>query len=186
MDFEKLLEEFKAWLDAHEIEGVTFGENLGADESITAITFPVVGEDGFFPYDIVATCEADGSVYFFVDYCDIPEVDELELYRFLNDLNRNSALTVMADDDHLCLAYSLPVEFLTSGEAFARAFVNVIDGVEELSDEIQDAFGIGYDEEDEETEDIEELEELDEVAEDELDEAAEEEAEEAAEEAEEE
>lgn len=175
MEFEKLLEEFKAWLAEHEIEGVSFNENLGADESITAITFPVVGEDGFFPYDIVATCEPDGSVYFFVDYCDIPEVDELELYRFINDLNRNSALTVMADDDHLCLAYSLPVEFLASGEAFARAFVNVIDGVDELADEIRDAFGIGYDEEDEELEDedVEELEELDAAADEEAEETEE-------------
>ncbi len=180
MEFEKLLEEFKAWLDEHEIEGVTFGENLGADESITAITFPVVGEDGFFPYDIVATCEPEGSIYFFVDYCDIPEVDELELYRFVNDLNRNSALTVMADDEHLCLAYSLPAEFLTSGEAFARAFVNVIDGVDELADEIQDAFGIGYAEEAEEMdedEQLDEIEELDETAE-EADEVTEEIAEE--------
>ena len=142
MSIESVLNEFNSWLAEREITGVEISENLGAAEDITAITFPIPSDEGYIPYDIIATLEEDTPLYFYVDYCDVPEVDEIELWQFVNRLNSESMLSVMVEDGHLCFGYTLPVRYISDGAALALAFFDIWDAVDEMRDEIRDAFAI--------------------------------------------
>ncbi len=141
MELQKLLEEFGEWLTERDIDGVEVSDGLGAAENITAVTFPIPKDGGYRPFDIIATFEEENA-FFYVDYCDIPDVDELELYRFVNDLNKTSSLTVSIEDDRLCFGYSLPMVFLSDGEMLASAFLLVWDAIDEVREDIRVAFGM--------------------------------------------
>ncbi|MBR7094900.1 MAG: hypothetical protein IKC73_01645 [Clostridia bacterium] len=141
MELEKLLEEFGEWLAERDIDGVEVSDGLGATEDITALTFPIPSDEGYLPFDIIATFE-DESAFFYVDYCDIPDVDELALYRFVNDLNKTCSLTVSIEDDRLCFGYSLPMDFLTDGTKLAAAFLLVLDAIDEIREDVREAFGM--------------------------------------------
>ncbi|MBQ2719692.1 MAG: hypothetical protein IJF73_06455 [Clostridia bacterium] len=178
MELEKLLVEFNEWLAEREVDGVEISSGLGASESITAVTFPIPSDEGYLPFDIIATLEEEGNAFFYVDYCDIPEVDELELYRFVNELNKASALTVTVEDDRLCFGYSLPMEILSDGAALASAFLLVWDAVDDLREEVREAFGLEAVAEESEDDSDDDLQE-EEVDEEELDAEDDEPAEEA-------
>lgn len=142
MSLENILNEFNSWLDEREITGVEISENLGAAEDITAITFPIPADDGYISYDIIATMEEDAPLYFYIDYCDVPEADELELLRFVNHLNANSSMNVTVEEGHLCFGYTLSARYVTSGEQLALAFFDIWDAIDDIRDEVRDAFGI--------------------------------------------
>ena len=146
MSIEKIFEEFNAWLAERSIEGVEINENLGAAEDITAITFPIPEDDGYISYDIIATVEEDAPLYFYIDYCDVPDVDELELLRFVNRLNAESMLGIAVEDGHLCFSYTLPSRFIASGEDLALTFFDIWDAVDEMREAVRDAFGMTEDE----------------------------------------
>ena len=146
MSTEAILNGFNAWLDEREITGVEISENLGAAEDITAITCPIPSDEGYISYDIIATLEDGAPLYFYVDYCDIPEVDELELWQFVNRLNAESMLNVMVEDGHLCFGYTLPAKYIPDGAALALAFFDIWDAVDDLRDEVRDAFAIAEEE----------------------------------------
>ena len=175
MNFNECLDALRAWFESRELFDVTFEEGLGQDESIVAITFPVE-EDGFLSYDIIATVEDGGDAFFFVDYCEIPEVDELELLRYVNGLNQHAPFTVSVEDGRLCFGYVLPYDLIESSDSLAYAFFDIWDGIDSLKEDIHDAFGITLSEEEVEDEEYEdEAEELEDYADEELFEEVEEE-----------
>lgn len=161
MELENMISEFRTWLAERDIDDVEIGENLGAEQNITAITFPIEEDEGYLSYDIIGTVEDGGILYLYVDYCDIPDVDELELFRFLNDINASSLLSATVDEGRLCFSYCIPTSYLDDVERFAGAFFTVWDAMDEIRDEIRDAFGLDEtldtDDEDEVAEYAEEL-----------------------------
>ncbi len=138
---EELLQEFHTWLTEHEIEDVEIEDGVGPEEKFAAITFPI-DEEGELPYDIIATLSDGGQCYFCIEYCDIPEVDEGELYRFVNELNQLTFLTVTVEDGCLCFSYALSQDYLAGGELLVKAFFDIWDAVDVLSEEVCDAFGL--------------------------------------------
>ena len=115
---------------------------MGDSGAMTAITFPINEDEGYLSYDIVATMSADEPIFFFIEYCDIPDVDELELYRYINDLNKISPLTVTAEEGSLCFSYSVLSDIICDAEALSRVFFYIWDAVDAIRDDINDAFGI--------------------------------------------
>ena len=160
MELENIIAEFRAWLEEREILDVEINENVGPNENITAITFPIAEDEGYISYDIIATVEDGGILYLYVDYCDIPDVDELELYRFLNDINSASLLSATVDEGRLCFSYCIPTSYIDDVDRFAGAFFTVWDAMDELRDDIRDAFGLDELLEEDDVEDIEYAEEL--------------------------
>lgn len=157
MEINKIIEGFRVWLETQEINGVEINEGIGQGGDVTTVTFPIAEEDGYVSYDIIASLMEGGSLYFYIEYCDIPDVDELELLRFINDLNKLSALTVTAEDGRLCFGYTLPLDYITDPLLFSRAFFDIWDWVDELRDDIHEAFGLSHcDTEDDAEEDAEE------------------------------
>ena len=77
-----------------------------------------------------------------VDYCDIPDVDELELYRFLNDINTATILTATVDEGALMLSYTIPLCYIKCGQDLVNAFFAVWDAIDAIRDDIKDAFGL--------------------------------------------
>lgn len=142
MELKELVADFRAWLDANEITDTEIEEGVGPDSDITTVTFPVIEEEGYLSYDIIASMMEGGSLYLYVEYCDIPDVDELELLRFVNDLNKASALSVTVEEGHLCFGYTLPLSLIADGEGLSQIFFLVWDLIDELRDEIRDAFGL--------------------------------------------
>ena len=142
MELETLIPEFRAWLAERDIDDVEINENIGAEENITAITFPIDEDEGYLSYDIIATVEDGGIMYLYVDYCDIPDVDELELFRFLNEINISSILSATVDEGRLCFSYCLPTTYVDDVERFAGAFFTVWEAMDELRDDVRDAFGL--------------------------------------------
>ena len=161
MELESMIAEFREWLAERDIEDVVINENIGAEQNVTANTFPIAEDEGYLSYDIIATVDDGGILYLYVDYCDIPDVDELELFRFLNDLNTQSILTATVDENRLCFSYCLPTDYIDDVERFSGAFFTVWDAMDEIRDDIRDAFGFDEEiEEDEFDEDLEYAEEL--------------------------
>ena len=142
MELETMISEFRAWLAERDIADVEITENVGADENITAITFPIEEDEGYLSYDIIATVEDGGIMYLYVDYCDIPDVDELELFRFLNDINSASVLSATVDEGRLCFSYCIPTSYIDDVDRFAGTFFMVWEAMDELRDDIRDAFGL--------------------------------------------
>lgn len=142
MKTEKIIEGFRAWLETQEIEGVEISEGMGRDGDVTTVTFPIAEEEGYVSYDIIASLMDSGSVYFYIEYCDLPDADELELLRFINDLNKLSTLTVTAEEGRLCFSYTLSLDFITDPLLLSRAFFDIWDAVDELRDDITSAFGL--------------------------------------------
>ncbi len=142
MNFNECLDGLRAWFESRELFDVGFEDGLGQEGSITAITFPVEEEDGCVSYDIIATVEDGGDAFFYVDYCEIPEVDELELLRYVNGLNQHTPFTVSVEDGRLCFSYVLPFDLIASSETMAYAFFDIWDGIDEIKEDIHDAFGI--------------------------------------------
>ena len=155
MELETMIPEFRAWLAERDINDVEIKENIGAEENMTAITFPIEEDEGYIPYDIIATVEDGGILYLYVDYCDIPDVDELELFRFINDINASSILSVTVDEGRLCFSYCIPTSYIDDVERFAGAFFTVWDAMDEVRDDIRDAFGLGEELEEENAEESE-------------------------------
>lgn len=160
MELENLISEFRVWLQERGIDDVQINENIGPEQSMTAITFPVEEDEGYLPYDIIATVEDGGILYLYVDYCDIPAVDELELYRFLNDINTSSILSATVDEGRLCFSYCLPTSYIDDVDRFAGAFFTVWDAMDEIRDDIRDAFSLNEVIQEDEEVDIEYAEEL--------------------------
>lgn len=161
MDIKDIINAFRVWLEDREIGDVQIDENIGPEQSITAITFPIEEDEGYIPYNIIATVEEGGVLYLYVDYCDIPDVDELELYRFLNDINIASILSATVDEGRLCFSYSIPTTYIDNADRFAGTFFTVWEAMDELRDDIRDAFGLDEPFEEEEVEeDTEYAEEL--------------------------
>ena len=142
MQMQNLIDSFRLWLREHEILDVEVEGGAGASEDVTVITFPINEEGGYPSYDILATLTADAPIFFFVDYCDIPDVDELELYRYVNELNTVSPLTVTVEEGSLSFSYSIPLEVLPDAEALSRVFFYIWDAIDALREDIGDAFGI--------------------------------------------
>jgi hypothetical protein len=142
MEMNAMIAAFRLWLEEHEIQDVEIEDGVGSLGNMAAISFPITEDEGYLSYDIVATLSPDEPYFFFVEYCDIPDVDELELYRFLNDLNKVSPLTVTAEDGCLCFSYSVTPEILSDADALSRVFFYVWDAIDVLRDDIADAFGI--------------------------------------------
>ncbi len=142
MNFKECLDGLRAWFESRELFDVTFEEGLGQDGGITAITFPIEEEDGCVSYDMIATVEDGGDAFFYVDYCDIPEVDELELLRYVNGLNQHTPFTVAVEDGRLCFSYVLPFDLIASSESLAYTFFDLWDSIDEIKEDIHDAFGI--------------------------------------------
>ncbi len=160
MNFNECLNGLRAWFESRELFDVSFEEGLGKDGGITAITFPVEEEDGCVSYDMIATVEDGGDAFFYVDYCDIPEVDELELLRYVNGLNQHTPFTVAVEDGRLCFSYVVPFDLITGSETLAYTFFDLWDSIDEIKEDIHDAFGIEraiLDEEETEEEDEAEL-----------------------------
>lgn len=160
MELENIIAGFRAWLEEREILDVEISENVGPNENITAITFPIVEDEGYLSYDIIATVEDGGILYLYVDYCDIPDVDELELYRFLNDINTASLLSATVDEGRLCFSYCIPTSYIDDSDRFAGAFFTVWDAMDELRDDIRDAFGLDEILDEDEDDELEYAEEL--------------------------
>ena len=158
MQMQNLIDSFRLWLREHEILDVEVEGGAGASEDVTVITFPINEEDGYPSYDIVATLTADAPIFFFVDYCDIPDVDELELYRYVNELNTVSPLTVTVEEGSLSFSYSIPLEVLPDAEALSRVFFYIWDAIDALREDIGDAFGLSTASEDTEAEETAESE----------------------------
>ncbi|MBO7761558.1 MAG: hypothetical protein J6T24_02055 [Clostridia bacterium] len=158
MQMQNLIDSFRLWLREHEILDVEVEGGAGASEDVTVITFPINEEDGYPSYDIVATLTADAPIFFFVDYCDIPDVDELELYRYVNELNTVSPLTVTIEEGSLSFSYSIPLEVLPDAEALSRVFFYIWDAIDALREDIGDAFGLSTASEDTEAEETAESE----------------------------
>lgn len=142
MEIKNLIEEFREWLAGQEIDDVEIEENVGPNENITSITFPVDDGEEYVSYDIIASLTDEAPLFFCGEYCDIPDVDELELLRFVNDLNRVSPLTLTVEDGSLCFSYSILPEYVTDAELLAHAFFYVWDSIDEIRDDIRDAFGL--------------------------------------------
>ena len=142
MELETMIPTFRAWLEDRGIDDVEISENIGPDESMTAITFPIDEDEGYLSYDIIATVEDGGLMYLYVDYCDIPDVDELELYRFLNEINTSSILSATVDEGRLCFSYGIPTTYIEDVERFAGVFFTVWEAMDEVRDDIRDAFGL--------------------------------------------
>ena len=142
MEIKELLEAFAAWLEEREITDVEIQEKAGDDGDFSAIFFPVEEDPGYLPYEICAILRDGAPLALYVDYCDIPDVDELELYRFLNELNEKTILKAIVDEGHLLLSYSIPMEYITTREGLSDAFFAVWDAMDHLRDDITDAFGI--------------------------------------------
>lgn len=142
MELENMISQFRSWLAERDIDDVQISENIGEEQNITAITFPIAEDEGYLSYDIIATVEDGGILYLYVDYCDIPEVDELELFRFLNDINVASLLSATVDEGRLCFSYCIPTSYIDDVERFAGAFFTVWDAMDEIRDDIRDAFGL--------------------------------------------
>lgn len=158
MQMQNLIDSFRLWLREHEILDVEVEGGAGASEDVTVITFPINEEGGYPSYDIVATLTADAPIFFFVDYCDIPDVDELELYRYVNELNTVSPLTVTVEEGSLSFSYSIPLEVLPDAEALSRVFFYIWDAIDALREDIGDAFGLSTASEDTEAEETAESE----------------------------
>ena len=158
MQMQNLIDSFRLWLREHEILDVEVEGGAGASEDVTVITFPINEEGGYPSYDILATLTADAPIFFFVDYCDIPDVDELELYRYVNELNTVSPLTVTVEDGSLSFSYSIPLEVLPDAEALSRVFFYIWDAIDALREDIGDAFGLSTASEDTEAEETAESE----------------------------
>ena len=152
MQMQNLIDSFRLWLREHEILDVEVEGGAGASEDVTVITFPINEEGGYPSYDILATLTADAPIFFFVDYCDIPDVDELELYRYVNELNTVSPLTVTVEEGSLSFSYSIPLEVLPDAEALSRVFFYIWDAIDALREDIGDAFGLSTASEDTEAE----------------------------------
>ena len=142
MKIEKLMEAFGAWLVERDIKDVEIEENVGPEEKMTTITFPIDEGGEYVSYDIIASLAEDAPLFFCGEYCDIPDVDELELLRYVNDLNRLSPLTMTVEDGSLCFAYSLPLDLVNTAEDLANAFFFVWDSIDEIRDDVRDAFGL--------------------------------------------
>ena len=69
-------------------------------------------------------------------------MDELELFRFLNDINVASLLSATVDEGRLCFSYCIPTSYIDDVERFAGAFFTVWDAMDEIRDDIRDAFGL--------------------------------------------
>ncbi len=177
MNFQEFLNGLRAWFESRELFDVTFKEGLGQDESITAITFPVEEEDGCVSYDIITTLEDGGDAFFYVDYCDIPEVDELELLRYVNGLNQQAPFTVTVEDGRLCFSYVLPFDLITAPDVLAYAFFDIWDGIDDIKEDIHDAFGMEHAQLEEEEEEAEEYGEDEDREDEEYDEEEDEETE---------
>lgn len=150
MDIKKILEEFREWLAKQEITDVEIAENAGEDGDITTVFLPIPQDEGYLSYEICAAFKGEDPLYLMVDYCDIPDVDELELYRFLNEINAASLLTATVDGGSLLLSYSIPLCYINGGQDLVNAFFAVWDAVDALRDDITDAFGLAEGEADEE------------------------------------
>ena len=142
MELTNLIEEFRGWLEEKQIDDVEIEENVGPDEGITTITFPVDEEGEYVSYDIIASMNGESPIFFCGEYCDIPDVDELELFRFVNDLNRVSPLTLTVEDGYLCFSYSILPEFVADAERLAQVFFYIWDAIDDIRDDIRDAFGL--------------------------------------------
>ena len=142
MDIKKILAEFKEWLAKQEITDVEIAENAGEDGDITTVFFPIPQDEGYLSYEICAAFKGEDPLYLMVDYCDIPDVDELELYRFLNEINATSLLTATVDEGSLVFSYSLPLCYINCGQDLVNAFFAVWDAVDALRDDISEAFGL--------------------------------------------
>lgn len=154
MDVKKIIEGFRDWLETQEIDGVEISEGLGRDGDVTTVTFPVSEGEEYISYDIIASLMDGGSLYFYIEYCDLPDADELELLRFINDLNKLSGLTVTAEEGRLCFGYTLPLDYIDDPALFSRAFFDIWDWVDELRDDVHEAFGLWEDAaEDDDTDD---------------------------------
>lgn len=154
MDVNKIIEGFRDWLETQEIDGVEISEGLGRDGDVTTVTFPVFEGEEYISYDIIASLMDGGSLYFYIEYCDLPDADELELLRFINDLNKLSGLTVTAEEGRLCFGYTLPLDYIDDPALFSRAFFDIWDWVDELRDDVHEAFGLWEDTaEDDDTDD---------------------------------
>ncbi len=142
MDYKQCTEELRNWLIGHDITDVEISSGLGEGGNITAVTFPV-DEEEYVSYDIIATLRDEGNLIFYVDYCAVPEVDELELLRFINGLNEKAMFAITVDGDHrLCFSYVLPGALLTGGNQIALLFFELWDAIDEIKDDIRDAFGL--------------------------------------------
>ena len=139
---ETLINEFRDWLQNAEITAVEIEENVGPDKDITTITFPVDEGEDYISYDIIASLMEDGPFYFYVEYCDVPDVDELELLRFVNDLNTASPLTFTVEDGALCFGYTIASDYVTDAALLARVFFDVWEAVDAVRDDIHEAFGL--------------------------------------------
>ncbi len=170
MEISALIEAFRLWLEAQEIEDVEIEEGVGPDNTITTISFPVDEEEGYPAYDIIASLSEDDSIYFCGEYCELPDADEDELLQFVNDLNVFSPITLTLEDGMLCFSYSVPVKLVADAEQLASIFFFIWDAIDSMRGAIGAAFGIG-----DEYADAEELEEeleeesLDEELDEELD-----------------
>ena len=142
MEIKELLDAFAAWLEEREITDVEIQKKAGDDGDFSAIFFPVEEDPGYLPYEICAILREGAPLALYVDYCDIPDVDELELYRFLNELNEKTLLKATVDEGHLLLSYALPLEYITARESLADAFFAVWDAMDHIRDDVMDAFGI--------------------------------------------
>ena len=142
MDIKKILAEFEEWLATQEITDVEIAENAGEEGDITTVFFPIPQDEGYLSYEICAAFKGEDPLYLMVDYCDIPDVDELELYRFLNEVNATSLLTATVDEGSLVFSYSLPLCYVNCGQDLVSAIFAVWDAVDALRDDISDAFGL--------------------------------------------
>ena len=142
MEIAGLIEEFRDWLAGQEIDDVEIEENVGPDKNITTITFPIDEGEEYVSYDIIASLAEESPMFFCGEYCDIPEVDELELLRFVNDLNRVSPLTLTVEDGCLCFSYSILPAYVTDAELLANVFFYIWDAIDDIRDDIRDAFGL--------------------------------------------
>ncbi len=141
MNEKTMAEQMQAWFAEHGITDVEIGTEEKEDGTLTVVTFPVEEEENYPDYDIIATAEEGGYLILYVDYCAIPDVDELELLRFLNDMNQKSMFNLTAEDGRLCFGYAVPMSLLRDGEQMAHVFFDFWDGVDAIKEEIIDAFG---------------------------------------------
>ena len=142
MDIKQILAEFSEWLKKQEISDVEITENAGEDKDITTVFLPIPQDEGYLSYEICAAFKGEDPLYLMVDYCDIPEVDELELYRFLNEINAGSILSATLDERSLVFSYSIPLCYIKCGQDLVNAFFAVWDAVDAIRDDIKDAFGL--------------------------------------------
>ena len=142
MEMEALISEFRDWLTDHEITDVEIEEHVGQHNNITMVTFPIDEGGAYVSYDIIASISEEDAVCFYVEYCDIPDVDELELLHFVNDLNVTSPLTFTVEDGMLCIGYTMDPFFIAEADQLAQAFFFVWESIDAVRDDIHEAFGL--------------------------------------------